>query len=103
MFVPESVSLAKLDRQLAAWDASADAYRRRGWILLRRDQLQVEVAFLATIRLGQVLAPIITAAIRLDYTDFDFRPPSLVFIDPASGAPALPAVRAKDRIGPEEV
>jgi hypothetical protein len=103
MFVPKSVSLAKLDRQLAAWEANADAYRRRGWLLLRRDQLHVEVAFLSTVRLGQAMAPVITAAIRLDYSDFDLRPPSLVFIDPTSGAPAPPIVRAKDRVGVDEV
>lgn len=88
------VSRAKLERELDAWDDQADLYRRRGWLLLRRDDLMVQVAFIAPVTLptGTVL-PVVTACIRLDYTNYDLEPPSLRFLDIWTREPTAPPVQ----------
>jgi hypothetical protein len=89
------VSEAKLAAELADWEANASIYRRRGWLLLDRGPLTVEVAFLASVPLvGIYTIPVITACIRLDYSNYDLWPPSLTFLDPRTRQPANPAVRA---------
>lgn len=103
MFVPLEVTEVKLKRQMAAWESNADMYRRRGWLLLRHEGTNVDIGFLAQVRFGQRMLPIMTAAIRLDYADFDLRPPSLTFINGITAEVAPPPVRALDRISPQEV
>jgi hypothetical protein len=95
-----AVSRAKLAAELADWEANAAIYTRRGWLLLDRGPLHVEVAFLATVPLvGVYSIPVITACVRLDYCNYDLWPPSLTFIDPRTREPANPAVRAP-AVGP---
>jgi len=101
VLVPPAVSRAKLARDLESWRANARAYRQRGWLLLGHDDLTVDVGFLARVAVGRGSMPIITVAIRLDYTNYDLWPPSLLFIDPHTGAPVMPPVRALDEIGGE--
>ena len=96
--VPVAVSRAKLDAELAAWRANSAVYRRRGWLLLDTDGLRVDVGFVAHVAVGDMLLPVITAAIRLRYDNYDLWPPSLTFIDPCSGGAAVPAVQAVDRV-----
>lgn len=98
VLVPASVSHAKLQEQLDQWHVNAQLYRRRGWLLLGVDGLTVDVAFLARAAVGDQLLPIVTAAIRLRYDNYDLWPPSLTFIEPWTGQPATPPVAA-----PEEV
>jgi hypothetical protein len=89
------VSRAKLAAELEDWQANAAIYARRGWLLLDRGPLHVEVAFLATVPLvGVFTIPVVTACVRLDYTNYDLWPPSLTFIDPRTREPASPPVRA---------
>jgi len=54
----------------------------------------VEVAFVASVSFpaGSVV-PVVTACIRLDYTNYDLEPPSLRFIDVWTGEPAAPPVQ----------
>jgi hypothetical protein len=54
----------------------------------------VEVAFVAPVPFstGSVV-PVVTACIRLDYTNYDLEPPSLRFIDVWTGEPATPPVQ----------
>ena len=93
--VPRDVSEAKLAAELADWEASASIYKRRGWLMLDRGPLTVEVAFLASVPLvGIYTIPVITACVRLDYSNYDLWPPSLTFLDPRTRQPANPAVRA---------
>jgi Predicted metal binding domain len=93
--VPVEVSCAKLAAELDDWQANAAIYTRRGWLLLDRGPLHVEVAFLAAVPLvGVFTIPVITACVRLDYTNYDLWPPSLTFIDPRTRERASPAVRA---------
>lgn len=96
--VPPSVSRAKLDAELEHWRANSEAYRRRGWLLLAADGLTVDIGFVANVAMGDVQVPTITAAIRLSYDNYDLWPPSLTFIDPCTGAPAVPAVQAPDQV-----
>lgn len=95
--VPPAVSQAKLGAELELWHANAETYRRRGWLLLNVDGLTVDIAFLARVAIGDNQVPVVTAAIRLSYDNYDLWPPSLVFIDPCSGAPSVPVVQAPDR------
>lgn len=93
--VPVAVSCAKLAAELDDWEANAAIYGRRGWLLLDRGPLHAEVAFLASVPLvGAYAVPVITACVRLDYTNYDLWAPSLTFIDPRTREPATPAVRA---------
>ena len=93
--VPLAVSRAKLAAEIADWEANAAIYTRRGWLLLDRGPLHVEVAFLAAVPLvGVYTIPVVTACVRLDYNNYDLWPPSLTFIDPRTREPASPAVRA---------
>jgi hypothetical protein len=56
MLVDPAISRTKLERELAEWDAKADVYRERGWILLQRRDLEVDVGFACPFMLapGQV-------------------------------------------------
>jgi len=93
--VPKEVSRAKLAAELADWQANAAIYTRRGWLLLDRSPLHVEVAFLSAVPLvGVFTIPVVTACVRLDYSNYDLWPPSLTFIDPRTREPASPPVRA---------
>lgn len=93
--VPAEVSRAKLAAEFADWETNAAIYARRGWLLLDRGPLHAEVAFLATVPLVGVFSiPVVTACVRLDYTNYDLWPPSLTFIDPRTREPASPPVRA---------
>lgn len=103
LLVPLVVSQAKLDAELADWRANEDLYRRRGWLLLHSDALQVNVGFVAKVAVGDMQLPVVTAAIALRYDNYDLWPPSLTFIDPLTGVPAAPPVAALDRIDNGEV
>lgn len=86
--VDPAISRIKLGRELKAWSQHEVDYRRRGWILLRSDDLVVEVAFLTLIPMGNTHIPVVAPTIRLEYDNYDLWPPSLTFIDIFSGSPA---------------
>jgi len=70
--VPPEVSRAKFAAELADWEVNAEIYRRRGWMLVDRDPLHVDVAFLASVPLvGMFAVPVVTACLRLDYTNYE--------------------------------
>lgn len=86
VLVDPVVSAAKLARQLAHWDANAELYRRRGWILLDRGELHVEVGFMCPLPLGPVNdVPGVPLAVRLEFDNYDIWPPSMLLIDPITG------------------
>lgn len=97
VLVPREVSRVKLDGELADWHSNAELYRRRGWLLLGVADLDVNVAFVAQVAVGEMTLPVITTAIRLNFDNYDLWPPSLTFIDPMTGQPALPVVSAPER------
>src|ERR1700677_4898984 len=54
VLVDPAISAAKLQRQLDDWEANADVYRERGWQLLGREGLHVDVAFTTRLPVGPV-------------------------------------------------
>ncbi|HEY4779210.1 MAG TPA: putative metal-binding protein [Solirubrobacterales bacterium] len=98
VLVDPAISSAKLDRQLADWENNAELYRERGWILLGRDGLHVDVAFTARLPAGPVPdLPAIPLAIRFCFENFDIWAPSVRVIDPITGKWLyVPRVRAID-------
>ena len=84
MLVDPTISSAKLDRQLDDWENNAELYRERGWILLDRDGLHVDVAFTARLPIGPVANLVaIPLAIRFCFENFDIWAPSVRVIDPS--------------------
>lgn len=75
--VDPEITRRKLDREIEHWRESAEVYRRRGWILLDRRDEVVEVAFIGRLPLGPHLVPVISACVRLDYTNYDSGRPRL--------------------------
>jgi hypothetical protein len=95
--VDPAVSRRKLERELKAWDRQAATYRSRGYLIVGRDDLTVDVGFLARLPIGgQNALPGMAACVRLDFSDYDLRSPSAVFVDYFSGEPIGPHVRALD-------
>lgn len=96
VLVDPGISTAKLDRELADWHANRNVYRRRGWWLIDRDGLTVEVAFARTVPFGQGPLTVVPVAVRFNFDNYDLLPPSVEFIDPVTGASALPRADAID-------
>lgn len=93
--VPSRVTDAKLAAEMEDWQANAAIYERRGWLMLDADERHVDIAFIASVPLvGILAAPVITACVRIDYTNYDLWPPSVTFIDPRTRQPSRPPVRA---------
>jgi hypothetical protein len=92
--VNTEVSARKVGRELELWDANAEAYSRRGWIMLRREPPLLDVAFLARLPIGGNIVPAVAACIQVDFTNFDLWAPSVEFIDPVTRQYAPPVVQA---------
>ena len=88
------VTRRKLARELELWDANAETYRRRGWLLLGTSEQAVEIGFLARLPIGPISVPAMTACVRVDFTNYDLWAPSVEFIDPTTGEFAAPPVQA---------
>jgi hypothetical protein len=99
--VDPDLSRRKLERELAAWDRYAAAFRRRGYAIVARDDLRVDVAFYARVPIGgPVPLPVVVACARIDFTNYDFWPPSVRFIDVVTGRPVVLEVSAFDLRSP---
>ena len=92
--VDPEVTRLKLGRELELWRENEEGYRRRGWLLLCRRELEVDVGFLGRVPFGAMALPAMTACVRLDFTNYDLWPPSAEFIDPLTGEYAPPLVQA---------
>ena len=92
--VHPDVSARKVQRELELWDASAQAYSRRGWLMLRRAPSVLEIAFLARLPVAGSIVPVIAACVQIDFTNFDLWAPSVEFIDPITRVFAPPVVQA---------
>jgi hypothetical protein len=97
--VDPAVVDAKVQRELDHWRSNAAIYRRRGWILLGHEGTDIDVGFLASVPVPGVSVQMMPVAVRFDYSDYDLAPPSVRFIDPASGADAMPMTRALQPAG----
>lgn len=82
LLVNPAVTQRKVQLMLEAWEQQADLYRRRGWIMLRAEGTEVEVAFVSRISISTGPLSVISVAILVDFSNYDLWPPSVRFIDP---------------------
>lgn len=94
ILVAPEVTAAKFARELEHWDANADTYRRRGWLMVARAETSVDVAFTAKVALPGQVIDVVAATVRFDFCNYDLWPPSVAFIDLAEGSPWMPPMRA---------
>jgi hypothetical protein len=92
--VDPNVTRRKFERELELWREQSAVYRRRGWLLLAEGELSVDVGFIGRLPIGPQTMPALSAAVRIDFTNYDLWPPSVEFIDPLTGEHAPPQVQA---------
>lgn len=83
-----AVSHAKFDREVAQYRSMEAVHRKRGCLLLDATFPEVFVAFAAT----KIKPALLVAAVVIDFTDYDLKPPSVRFVDPFTREP----LKAKD-------
>lgn len=81
--IDPQVSRTKFDREIKSFRKLEDVYIQRGWYLLKASFPEVFVVFVAR-QLNP--APVVFGA-KLDFTDYDFRPPSVRIVHPFTGVP----------------
>lgn len=81
--VDPEVSRAKFAREVAAYRALEDTYRKRGQILLDASFPEVCVMF----AVPKLRPSPIVACVVIDFTNYDARPLSVRFVDPFTRAP----------------
>jgi hypothetical protein len=84
--VDPEVSRVKFEREVAHYRSMESTYRKKGWFLLDADFPKAFVIFAAT----KLKPSPIVAAVVVDFTDYDLRPPSVTFVDPFTREP-IPA------------
>jgi Predicted metal binding domain/WXG100 protein secretion system (Wss), protein YukD len=101
VLVDPAISVAKLDSQLEDWEANADIYRERGWHLLGREGLLVDIAFTARLPVGPFSDLVaIPLAVQFGFENYDVWAPSIRVIDPLTRRWLdFPRVRALDFSG----
>lgn len=72
------VSLEKFDREIHEYRTLERQYRKRGWLLLRAEYPHVLVALAAP----QLTPAAIVTGVQFDYSNYDFRPPSVRLVNP---------------------
>lgn len=88
VLVAPEVSRAKLARQVDAFRANDENYRRRGIVLLAHDELVVDVGFQCRLPLDEIRSlTAMPVAVRFEFSNYDVWPPSLDFIDPITREP----------------
>lgn len=85
LLVDPEVSRAKFGRELARYRELEDTYIRRGWWMLGAEFPEVFVVF-ATAR---VKPPSVVFGAILNFTNYDFWPPSVKVVDPFTRIPYL--------------
>ena len=83
LFVDPAVSRAKFERELADYRKLADEYARRGWWMIKAEFPEVFVVFAAP----QLKPPAVVFGALLDFTNYDFLPPSVRLVDPFTREP----------------
>lgn len=81
--VDPHVSRAKFERELAQFRRLEAMHRKRGWWVMSAEFPAVQIAF-ATPACRPV---VIAVCARIDFTNYDLWPPSIVFVDPFDGRP----------------
>src|SRR5687768_4608883 len=83
--IDPAVVKVKFEREVSNYRSLENEYLRRGWILLRAEFPEVVVLFAAS---HIKPAPLLFGA-KLDFTNYDFWPPSLTFVNPFTLVPLL--------------
>lgn len=81
--VDPAVSRAKYEREVADFHRRQAMFRPRGWWLLKEEFPVVEIAFATP----NAPLPLLAFAVRIDFTNFDLWPPSVILIEPFRGQP----------------
>lgn len=82
-YVDPAVSRQKFDREIAAYRALEDEHIKRGWLLLKAEFPEVFIVF-ATPKLSPAC---VVLGVVLDFTDYDFQPPSVRLVHPFTRVP----------------
>ena len=82
-FADEAVSRTKFDREVAAFQAQAAEYRRRGWYLVHAEFPEAMV-LLATDKTKPMA---LLCGVLLDYSNYDAAPPSVRLVNPMTCEP----------------
>ena len=83
LLVDPAVSRAKFDREVASYKEYEDVYIRGGWWLLRAEFPQVFIVF----GTPSLKPPAVAFGALLDFTNYDFWPPSVRLVDPFTQEP----------------
>ena len=83
VLVDPVISAEKLKRQLDDWEANLEIYEGRGWAILGRGELHVDVSFSARLPVTPFSDLVATPlAVRIDFHNYDVWAPSVRIIDP---------------------
>ena len=81
--IDPAVSRAKFTREIDNYRSTEEAHRRRGWLLIEAEFPKAFVVFAAT----KLKPAAIVAAVEVDFSDYDLKPPSVTFVDPFTREP----------------
>jgi len=82
-FVDPSVSREKFEKELLAYRAIEREQQKLGWWMLEATFPTVFVVFVAP----QLKPPAVVCGVLLDFTNYDFEPPSVRLVDPFTRIP----------------
>lgn len=78
-----AVSRAKFDREIDDFRQLSGEYRARGWLLVHAQFPVVVAAMVAR----QLKPAAVLCGVKVDFTDYDARPPSVRLVDPLTDEP----------------
>lgn len=81
--VDPAVCRAKFERELADYRKLENDHIRRGWLLTKAEWPEIFVVF----GVPQLNPPAILFAANIDFTDYDFYPPSVTLVHPFTQVP----------------
>jgi hypothetical protein len=81
--VDPAVALKKFNRELDSYRREESRYRARGWWLLEVAYPTMLFAMVAT----KIQPHVVVFGVALDFTDYDFRPPSVTLVNPITKIP----------------
>lgn len=82
-YVDPAVSRQKFDREVAVYRKLEDEHVKRGWFLLKAEFPEVFVVFAAP----KLSPACVVLGVVLDFTDYDFQPPSVRLVHPFTRVP----------------
>jgi hypothetical protein len=86
--VEPAVSAGKFSAEVAQWDALAMEHAKRGIFLCEASFPKVYAVFTAP----QLQPALVLFGVELDFSNYDFCPPSLTFVNPFTRCPEKPSV-----------